>query len=251
MKRTMCQLTVLLFLQVLLFAGCALDDRSNERSTTEPDDRQALQNRAEIELVEENFRAVLIDSGDVLVLYTAQIRNGGDTTLLLYDVEVALVRSNGETMKQQRAAIYPDIVSPGQNSYISEAVLIGKASDKIEPDQIHHVNLTYSTSVSSQAAQAAVRVVAAKIKPDGDFPVLTVRVINTGDRPLSPVCVAAPVYSADGTLQTIVVAMINTLEPRESRTVEATATYAVVDADCHGAQVRVNAFVPFNMESVT
>lgn len=251
MKRVMCQLTVLVFLPILLFAGCALDYRSNERSTAEAGDRQALHNRNETELVEENFRAVLVDSGDILVLYTAQIRNVGDATLLLSDVEVALVRANGETMKQQHAAIYPDMISPGQNSYISQAVLIDKASDNIEPGQIHHVNLTYSTSVSSQAAQAAVRVVAAEIKPDGDFPVLNARVINTGERLLSSVCVVAPVYSADGTLQTVVVAMIDTLKPRETRAVEAAATYAVVDVDYRGSQIRVYAFVPFNMESVT
>lgn len=169
-----------------------------------------------VELVQEQLYKYESSIGYKNVVYMAEIRNNGTVPLSISDVSIDLEDVNGAIIASSSyASAYNSEINPGECAYICESLI---SLDKdIDLDTVGAAVLHYDLDELKSEVVYDVTLSEITLGEEYGMPKVVGRATNNTDEELKYVYIVAPVKDADGVLQTICLAMVDSIPAGETR----------------------------------
>ena len=181
----------------------------------------------EIEIISEQL--VLKTDGDTYI-YLCEFVNPCDFAIRISDISIDLEDVNGNLLSVTNYVnSKPSTIAPGGRGYICEQVLNAHFDTDVDITAVDKAVLHYELDKDTYEA-VPVEVTSVSLGIKSSFPNVLGRVKNTGDEDLTFIYIAFPVYSADGTLLTVITTFVD-IKAGEEASFEQMGIYADHDLD--------------------
>lgn len=181
-----------------------------------------------VEIVSEQL-IVETSLGYTTSTYLAEIKNTSDFPVKLSDISFDLETADGTLVKViDYVTVSPTTLDVGQSAYICEPAVTMLDSD-IDANAATVVKLSFDIDKAS-LKELPVEIVSVSLTNKMGFPNIVGKAKNNGTEDLTFVYICAPLYSADGVLQTVITTYVD-LAAGEEGSFDQMAVFADPNAD--------------------
>lgn len=230
MKKIFCMIMT----ATILFSLCACG--SDSVSTPEPVSTPVIESIPEPtpEPVKEPsaevvYEALILDKDGDGSTYIAEIKNNGDMPIEISDISIDIETDDGKLLKVlDYVSSSPRIIDAGQSAYICESAITMFDTD-INAIDATVAKLHYDIE-KGVMPDMPVEVTQIELTNKLGYPNIVGKAKNNGDQDLTFVYICAPLYSADGVLQTIITTYVD-VKAGEEASFDQMAIFADYQAD--------------------
>lgn len=230
MKKTFC---IILVTAVLLsLCACSSEPVSTPQpnlapaveATPEPTPQPVKEPSAEV-----IYEALVLDKDGGGSTYIAEIKNIGDMPIEISDISIDIETDDGKLLKVLNyVSSSPRIIDVGQSAYICESAITMLDTD-INAIDATVAKLHYDIE-KAVMPDMPVEVTQIELSNKMGYPNIIGKARNNGNEDLTFVYICAPLYSADGALQTVITTCVD-VKAGEEASFDQMAIFADYQAD--------------------
>lgn len=188
------------------------------------------ENSAVVSIVRENLRVFNGANETKQAIYLGELKNQGNTPVQLSNLSIDVKDAQGTLLTSKAyVSAYPNVIGPGETAYICEQV-IGVTDTGLDASLAEKAILHYDTRDKAGSSVPA-KITQASLRTKASFPTLTGAIQNEGTGTLENIYISAPVFSADGQLQTVIFTILDSLEPGQEKGFEQSAVVCDTSLD--------------------